>query len=332
MSPGLTRIRRARCGVALRSWSRCPAAQVHDLRFEARHSKGLWREVFSQRIVVSRKAGGSYEDWIRKYDTLRWGDRSRIRKQIRTFQAQAAVLHPPSAFQLNRRSLKRGDRVGPCAVLSGLATSFWSRMQCSRKRLAVMLTCLADGIVESSCTTGGSGKGIAGALNEALALSDGEFVLSSWQRRQVGANRPLFPGSTPLTVIPRHASFILMKTRWTRRGSGSIPISNRIGTGSSYSGKTMFLTSAFFARTCLSLSAFVCKLGEACTFMIFSCVTAKGSNGGKSVTSQTCSIIVELSRGAFRRKRLVAGAIKAVEEHLKRQQVAAEVTCRSMTN
>ncbi len=39
------------------------------------------------------------------------------------FSAQAAVFHPPSGFQLNRRSPKRGDRVRPRAALSGLATS-----------------------------------------------------------------------------------------------------------------------------------------------------------------------------------------------------------------
>ena len=75
-----------------------PRGAVHNLRFEARHSEGLWREVFSQRIVVSRKAGGSYEDWIRNYDTLRWGDRSRIRKQIRSFRLKPrfSILLPIS--------------------------------------------------------------------------------------------------------------------------------------------------------------------------------------------------------------------------------------------
>ena len=75
-----------------------PSGAVHDLRFEARDSEGLWREVFSQRIVVSRKAGGSYEDWIRNYDTLRWGDRFRIRKQIRSFRLKPrfSILLPVS--------------------------------------------------------------------------------------------------------------------------------------------------------------------------------------------------------------------------------------------
>ena len=63
-----------------------PRGARHGLSFEARRSAGPWREIFGRQILVSREARGSYEDWIRNYDTLRFGDRSRIRKQIEAYE------------------------------------------------------------------------------------------------------------------------------------------------------------------------------------------------------------------------------------------------------
>jgi GT2 family glycosyltransferase len=152
-----------------------PSGAIHDLRFEARHSEGLWREIFSQRIVVSRKAGGSYGDWIRNYDTLRWGDRSRIRKQIRSFRLKPrfSVLLPVSSstvdylreaiesvraqFYPDWQLLLLPDAALPdetCRILNWLAGRD-SRIQ------------VRDRSKE---------KGVDSALEEALALSDGDYI------------------------------------------------------------------------------------------------------------------------------------------------------------
>ena len=63
-----------------------PRGAVHSLSFEARHSEGSWRDIFSKQVVVSRAASASYEDWIRNYDTLRFGDYFRIAKQIKALE------------------------------------------------------------------------------------------------------------------------------------------------------------------------------------------------------------------------------------------------------
>ena len=75
-----------------------PRGAVHNLRFEARHRNGLWREIFNRRIVVSHNAGGSYEDWMRSYDTLQWGDPSRIGSRSRL---SASSPDSPSCFRLS---------------------------------------------------------------------------------------------------------------------------------------------------------------------------------------------------------------------------------------
>jgi len=148
---------------------------VHDLRVEARHSEGLWREVFSQRIVVLRKAGGSYEDWIRNYDTLRWGDRFRIRKQIRSIRLKPrfSILLPVS-----------GSTVGHLKeAIESVRAQLYPDWQLLLVLDAVLpdetrrfLNCLAgrDNRIQVRDRT--NREGVDSALEEALVLSDGDYI------------------------------------------------------------------------------------------------------------------------------------------------------------
>ena len=152
-----------------------PSGAVHDLRFEARHSEGLWREIFSQRIVVSRKAGGSYEDWIRNYDTLRWGDRFRIRKQIRSFRLKPrfSILLPVS-----------GSTVGHLKeAIESVRAQFYPDWQLLLVLDAVLpdetrriLNCLAGRDSRIQVRDRSNREGVDSALEEALALSDGDYI------------------------------------------------------------------------------------------------------------------------------------------------------------
>ncbi len=69
-----------------------PRGARHELRFDARQGDGSWKEVFRKRFFVSRHDDTSYESWIRSYDTLRFGDRSKIRRQIRGFRLKPRFL------------------------------------------------------------------------------------------------------------------------------------------------------------------------------------------------------------------------------------------------
>jgi len=152
-----------------------PRGAVHAMRLQARHSEGLWREIFSQRIVVSRKAGGSYEEWIRNYDTLRWGDRSRVRKQIRSFRLKPrfSILLPVS-----------GSTVGHLKeAIESVRAQFYPDWQLFLLLDAVipdetrrMLNWLAGRDSRIQVRDRSKQRGVDSALEEALALSDGDYV------------------------------------------------------------------------------------------------------------------------------------------------------------
>ena len=74
---------------------------VQTLRLEARHSDGWWREIVGKRLVTPRKDVESYEHWVRNYDTLRFRDRARIKKQVKAlrrprFSILMSVSAPPA--------------------------------------------------------------------------------------------------------------------------------------------------------------------------------------------------------------------------------------------
>jgi len=152
-----------------------PNGTIHDLRFEASHSEGLWRAIFSQRIVVSRKASGSYEEWIRNYDKLQWGDRLRIRKQIRSFRFKPrfSILLPVS-----------GSTVG---YLKEAIECVRAQLYPDWQLLLLPDAMLPDGTrrilnwwaardTRIQVRDRGEEEGVESALREALALSDGDYI------------------------------------------------------------------------------------------------------------------------------------------------------------
>ena len=153
-----------------------PRGAVHDLRLEARHPKGLWREVFSGRIVVSRNARGGYEDWIRSYEALRWGDRSKIRKQIRSFK-----LKPRFSILLPLLSATPGYLR---EAIESVRAQFYPNWQLILvpdaplpEKTHRILARLAGRDRRIEVCDRRKENGIDGALNDALAQSAGQFVL-----------------------------------------------------------------------------------------------------------------------------------------------------------
>jgi O-antigen biosynthesis protein len=152
-----------------------PRGAVHRLRFEALHSDGSWREVFSKRIVVTRKAGGSYEDWVRQYDTLRWGDRHRIQKQIQTYalKPRFSILLPVSksnAGHLNQ------------AIKSVRAQLYldWQLVVLADASLPEekrhLLARLAERDSRIKVRQRDEQDQVTDALNEAMALTESEYI------------------------------------------------------------------------------------------------------------------------------------------------------------
>ena len=157
MSPGFTRIRRARCRVASRSWSKPPRRGPQPALRSAPFRR-LMAGNFQPANCCLAESRWELRGLDQELRHLAVGGPLQNSEADPVFSAQAAVFHPPSGFRLNRRSPKRGDRVRPRAVLSGLATS--SRPGCgrSRTRRAAFSTGWRGGIVESKFATGVSRK------------------------------------------------------------------------------------------------------------------------------------------------------------------------------
>jgi GT2 family glycosyltransferase len=153
-----------------------PRGAVHSLCFEARHSEGSWREIFSKQIVVSRDASASYEGWIRNYDTLRFGDRSRIRKQI-----EAHRINPRFSI-LMVVSVPASDYL-KAAIKSVRAQLYphWKLWIIADESLPeetrhILERAERDRRIEVRSRN--KRTEIADALNETMSLTEGEFVLT----------------------------------------------------------------------------------------------------------------------------------------------------------
>jgi GT2 family glycosyltransferase len=152
-----------------------PRGVVHRLCFEARHSEGSWREIFSKQIVVSRDASTSYEDWIRNYDTLRFGDYSRIRKQIETYRIKPRfsilmVVSVPASEYLRAAIKSVRVQLYPHWKLWIIADE-----SLPEKTRHIIERAERDRRIEVRRRKRAE---VADALNEALFLTEGEFVLT----------------------------------------------------------------------------------------------------------------------------------------------------------
>ena len=168
-----------------------PRGAVHRLRLEARHSDGSWREIFSKRIVVSREVGASYENWIRNYDTLRWGDRSKIRKQIQTYR-----LKPRFSILLPVSGSTAGHLKEAIESVRAQLYSDWQLFLIADvslpEEMRRLLTRLARRDNRIELRSRSEHDGIAGAWNEALALVDGEFVFTLGSEDKLAATALYF--------------------------------------------------------------------------------------------------------------------------------------------
>jgi GT2 family glycosyltransferase len=154
---------------------------VSLLRLEARHSDGLWKEVFRKRIGVSSLNLGrprafpsatDYQTWIKRYETVGWGDRSRIQKQIRSFRQQPRfsilmTLSDPDAKHLAAALQSVRRQIYPywelCIALSAPSAQ-------EVRRVIARYTSLDRRIKLCEGREGGD------AVNEALAIARGDFV------------------------------------------------------------------------------------------------------------------------------------------------------------
>jgi O-antigen biosynthesis protein len=158
-----------------------PRKEVSLFRLEARHANGLWKEIFRKPIRVSLlnraklAVGTDYQTWINRYDTLRLGDRSRIRRHFRTFKQypRFAILMnlsepDPEYLAASLRSVR--EQIYPhwelCVVSSGPSAEKVRRVLSRYARLdnRIML-----------CDERDRG-GVAVAGDEVLGSAQGDFV------------------------------------------------------------------------------------------------------------------------------------------------------------
>ncbi len=153
-----------------------PRGALHSLSFEARRSEEPWREIFGRQLVVSRDASTSYEDWIRKYDTLRFGDHSRIRKQIEAHKIKPRfsvlmVVALPASEHLKAAIKSVRAQLYPHWKLLIIADE-----SLPEKTQRIIDQARGDRRIEVRRLS--KGGEITEALNEAMALAEGEFVLT----------------------------------------------------------------------------------------------------------------------------------------------------------
>ncbi len=120
----------------------------------------------------ARESNGSYEDWIRRYDTLRATDLTRISKQIESFQRKPrfSILMPVSAPTPYLQTAIESVRAQ--------LYPFWKLIIVADESLAEEVRHLArcDGRIEVH--TRSENTDIADALNAVLISTEAEFVLS----------------------------------------------------------------------------------------------------------------------------------------------------------
>lgn len=300
-----------------------PRGAVHNLRFEARHAKGLWQEIFRKRIVVSRKAPGSYEDWIRSYDTLRWSDRSRIRKQIQAFRLKPrfSILLP--LFHSTAGHLRE--------AIESVRAQFYPNWQLILvpeaplpEKTRRILTRLAKRDSRIEFRDRSEQDGIDGALNDALARSDGEFVFL------LGSEDKLAPTALyfVLHVINSDPEAYLIyadEDKLDSEGLRSDPHFKPDWNWELLLAQDYVSHFAVFRADLLRSLGFRSDLGDACAYDL---LLRYGERIERRHVHHLPHVLCHrrtVLRSVPERQLSVAGAINAVKEHLERQRIAAEV-------
>ena len=138
-------------------------------------------EEISANIVIqasnlrrSGEAGESYEDWIRNYDTLRFGDRYRIRKQIEAYK-----LKPRFSVLMTVSAPAAGHLKATIESVRALLYPSWKLCIIADESLLEethRIIRLAERDCRIEVRHRGEQDEIADAFNEALAPTDVEFV------------------------------------------------------------------------------------------------------------------------------------------------------------
>ena len=300
-----------------------PRGAVHNLHFEARQ-KGLWREVFSQRIVVSRKARGSYEDWIRSYDTLRWSDRSRIRKQIKAFRLKPrfSILLP--LFRSTAGHLRD--------AIESVRAQFYPNWQLILvpgaplpEKTRRTLTRLAGRDSRIELRERSDQDGIDGALNDALALSDGEFIFLLGSEDKL-APTALYFVLNAINSDPEACLIYSDEDKLDSEGLRTDPHFKSDWNWELLLAQDYVSHFAVFRANLLRSLGFHPGLGDACAYDL---LLRYGERIERHHIHHLPHVLCHrrtVSQSVPESQCLVTGAIKAVDEHLRRQQVAAEVT------
>ena len=156
------------------------------LHFEARDERGTWNEIFSRKVhapLIDLRASrtdtsgpvGDYATWIKRYDTLRAADRRGIKAHIRRFAKQPRIsivmpVYNPSADHLRRALESVRKQIYPnwelCIVDDASSEphvrSILSKYQKLDSRIKVLFRDTNGGIVAAS--------------NDALALVQSEWL------------------------------------------------------------------------------------------------------------------------------------------------------------
>ena len=107
---------------------------------------------------------------------MRWSDRSRIRKQIKAFRLKPGFSILLPVFKSTAGHLRDAIESVRAQFYPELATYSGPGRAAPGKDAPHSQPADGDVIVESSCCERSDEEGIDGALNDALALTDGEFV------------------------------------------------------------------------------------------------------------------------------------------------------------
>lgn len=307
-----------------------PRSAAYILRLEARHSDGSWKELFRRRIVVqarrrrpSCQAGASYEDWIRLYDTLQRGDRYRIRKEIEAYKLKPcfSILMPVSAPPLRNLSAAIESvraQLYPNWKLCLIADE--SLPENIRRRLTRLAR--RDCRIEL-CQRSEPGE-IAGVLNEALAQTDGEFVFS------FGSEDKLAPTALyrVAEALNNHPDTCLIYSDEDRLDTGGFRINPHFKSDWNW---PLLLAQNFVSQLTVFRSDLVKSLrfredfGGSHEYDLLLRFAEKIEPNQIHHLSHVLYHRRKRAQSVEAKQRLSAGAVKAVDQHLERQQIKAEI-------
>ena len=309
------------------------------LRFEVRRPGDKWEEIFSKKIraplINLRPAAdselweiGVYATWIRRYDTLRMADRREIRAQIARFATKPLIsivmpVYNPSPGHLRAAIESVRAQLYPqwelCLVDDASPAKHVERI------LARYAKCDHRIKVQRRAQNGG----IAAASNDALALTTGDFV-ALLDDDDVLAPTALYFVAREINSHPDAALIYSdedkLDTTGRRANAHFKPDWN----------SSLFLAQNFFSHLGVFKTDLIKRLGFRAGFegsqdydLVLRCAEQVEPRQIRHIPRLLYHWRMSEKSAALNfnaKPQARAAAIKAIEDHLARRQIAAEVT------